>query len=245
LGRKDIDLDTAEGRTRALEQAIPIVARIRDMSLRDDYARQLAGWVGVPEPLEVVTRVRNFREAPGRTATTDAVPQEARPAHARPDPRDPSLVMERGALQVVLQAPSLAAAESFDELDAAVFTAPAYRAVRDAAVAAGGVGSAAAGGAGWVARVEQCAADDDVRRLVRELAVEPMPSDEAAQQRYAAEVLARLEELAVTRTIADVKSRLQRINPVDQTTEYNRLFAELISLEAHRRELRDRAIGTL
>jgi DNA primase len=72
-----------------------------------------------------------------------------------------------------------------------------------------------------------------------------MPSDETAQQRYAVEVLARLEELAVTRTIADVKSRLQRINPVEQTAEYNRLFAELISLEAHRRELRNKAIGTL
>jgi DNA primase len=38
---------------------------------------------------------------------------------------------------------------------------------------------------------------------------------------------------------------LQRINPVEQTAEYNRLFAELISLEAHRRELRNKAIGTL
>ena len=72
-----------------------------------------------------------------------------------------------------------------------------------------------------------------------------IPSDEAAQQRWAVEVLARLEELALTRTIADVKSRLQRINPVEQVGEYNRLFAELIALEARRRELRDRAIGTL
>jgi DNA primase len=249
LGRKDINLDTAEGRTRALEQAIPIVARIRDMSLRDDYARQLAGWVGVPEPLEVVTRVRNYREGPERANArrSSAPAQSATPAaspHRRPDPRDPALAMERGALKVVLQTPQLAA-ESFDALHAAVFTSAAYAAVRDAVAAAGGVASADAGGATWVARVETAAADDDVRRLARELAVEPMPSDEGAQQQYAVEVLARLEELDVTRTIADVKSRLQRINPVEQTTEYNRLFAELISLEAHRRELRDKAIGTL
>ncbi|MGZ4589839.1 MAG: DNA primase [Actinomycetes bacterium] len=250
LGRKDINLDTAEGRSRALEQAIPIVARIRDMSLRDDYARQLAGWVGVPEPLEVVTRVRSYRPAPersgerGRPAPEQPAAEAAPARHARPDPRDPALAMERGALKVVLQAPRLAA-ESFDALDAGVFTSRAYAAVRDAVAAAGGVMTADAGGATWVARVEDAAADDDVRRLARELAVEPIPTDEAAQQRYATEVLARLEELAVTRTIADVKSRLQRINPVDQTTEYNRLFAELISLEAHRRELRDRSIGTL
>jgi DNA primase len=58
-------------------------------------------------------------------------------------------------------------------------------------------------------------------------------------------VLARLEELALTRTITDLKSRLQRINPVEQVGDYNRLFAELIALEARRREMRDRAIGTL
>jgi DNA primase len=151
--------------------------------------------------------------------------------------------MERGALKVVLQTPWLA--ESFDALEQEVFTSPAYAAVRDAVHEAGGVTAAGPGGAAWVARVEAASADDDVRRLARELAVEPVPSDETAQQRYAVEVLARLEELAVTRTIANVKSRLQRINPVEQTTDYNRLFAELIALEAHRRQLRDRAIGML
>jgi DNA primase len=245
LARKDIHLDTPEGRTRALEQAIPIVARIRDQSLRDDYARQLAGWVGVPEPLEVVNRVRSYRKPADRPRPSQEQPvtTDQPSVTTRPDRRDPALAMERGALKVVLQVPRLA--EEFDALDRSVFTAPAYAAVRDAVAAAGGVTYAAAGGAAWVERVESMAADDDVRRLARELAVEPMPSDDTAQQRYAVEVLARLEELAVTRTIADVKSRLQRINPVEQTAEYNRLFAELISLEAHRRELRNKAIGTL
>ena len=58
-------------------------------------------------------------------------------------------------------------------------------------------------------------------------------------------MLARLEELAATRRIAEVKSRLQRINPVEASAEYNRLFGELVALEAHRRALRERAIGTL
>ena len=30
-----------------------------------------------------------------------------------------------------------------------------------------------------------------------------------------------------------MKSRLQRINPVEQVAEYNRLFGELVALEAH------------
>jgi DNA primase len=96
-----------------------------------------------------------------------------------------------------------------------------------------------------VAKVEVASADDAVRRLARELAVEPLPSDDQALTRYATEVLARLEELAANRRIAELKSRLQRMNPVEQTGEYNRLFGELVALEAHGRALRDRAIGTL
>ena len=80
---------------------------------------------------------------------------------------------------------------------------------------------------------------------MRELAVEPLASDDQALTRYATEVMARLEELAATRRIGEVKSRLQRLNPVEQVVDYNRLFGELVALEAHRRSLRERAIGTL
>ena len=45
------------------------------------------------------------------------------------------------------------------------------------------------------------------------------------------------------RRIADLKSRLQRTNPVDHPTDYNRMFGELVALEQHRRTLRDRAVG--
>jgi DNA primase len=93
--------------------------------------------------------------------------------------------------------------------------------------------------------VDGASADDTVRRLVRELAVEPLSSDDTALTRYATEVLARLQELAANRRIAEVKSRLQRMNPVEEVAEYNRLFGELVSLEAHSRSLRDLAIGTL
>ena len=96
-----------------------------------------------------------------------------------------------------------------------------------------------------MAKVDVASADDGVRRLVRELAVEPLPASDQGLTRYATEVLARLEELAATRRIAEVKGRLQRLNPVEQVGDYNRLFGELVALEAHRRSLRERAIGTL
>ena len=52
------DLDHAEGRVEALRRTVPVVAGIRDSALRDEYARQLAGWVGWDDPATVVRRVR-------------------------------------------------------------------------------------------------------------------------------------------------------------------------------------------
>jgi len=232
------DLDTNEGRTQATRAGMEVVRAIRDVSLRSSYARSLASWVGLADPDELVRAARGGVADVGRRPV-----QQQGEAHEGPDPRDPALRFERDALKVVLQAPALAA--GFDELDASVFTAPAYAGLLAAVVAAGGIETAGDGGPEWVAKVEGAAPDEAVGRLARELAVEPLPSDDAALTRYATEVLARLEELAATRRIAELKSRLQRINPVEQVADYNRLFGELVALEAHRRSLRERAIGTL
>jgi len=58
-------------------------------------------------------------------------------------------------------------------------------------------------------------------------------------------VLARVEELAVSRLISGVKSRLQRMDPVAAQGDYNRLFGDLIGLEQRRKVLMDRASGAL
>ena len=47
------DLDSAEGRVSALRRCVPMVARIKDPTLRDEYARQLAGWVGWDDVAQV------------------------------------------------------------------------------------------------------------------------------------------------------------------------------------------------
>ncbi|MBC7760627.1 MAG: hypothetical protein H7201_02270, partial [Candidatus Saccharibacteria bacterium] len=41
----------------------------------------------------------------------------------------------------------------------------------------------------------------------------------------------------------ELKSRLQRTNPIDQAEVYNRMFGELIALEQQFRTLRDRSLG--
>ncbi len=63
--------------------------------------------------------------------------------------------------------------------------------------------------------------------------------------RYADGVLARVEELAISRQIAVVKSRLQRMSPVDQQVAYNRLFGDLVALEERRKPLLERASGAI
>jgi len=237
------DLETVEGRVGALTAAAPLVAKIKDRSLRPEYARRLAGMLGMDvEP--VVARVGELAggAVPAQRGGARGVAAvAARPG--RPDPSDGRLVVEREAAKMALQQPQHAAA--FDALDADVFTAPAYAAVRSAIIAAGGVSTCPEAGPAWVEWVQAAAADDDVRSLITELAVEPPRAAPDGLESYATGILARLAELAVTRRITALKSKLQRVNPVDSAAEYNRLFGELIALEQHKRELRDSAIGEL
>jgi DNA primase len=60
------NLDTVEGRVAALRESAPVVAQIRDAGLRPGYARELAGWLGMP--IEDVSRAVGAaakRGAPG------------------------------------------------------------------------------------------------------------------------------------------------------------------------------------
>src|ERR1700742_1780494 len=103
----EIDLDTAEGRVAALRRCVPMVGQIKDPTLRDEYARQLAGWVGWDDVAQVIDRVRTEAKRPktsDRAGATRRVAQQtqrsvnpttggrkAEPGTTRPDPRDPTL----------------------------------------------------------------------------------------------------------------------------------------------------------
>jgi DNA primase len=45
------------------------------------------------------------------------------------------------------------------------------------------------------------------------------------------------------RQIADVKSKLQRMSPIEQGDEYHALFGDLVAMEAYRRSLLEQASG--
>ena len=240
------DLTIPEGRVEALAATAPVVARLKDTSLRDEYARRLAGWLGM-EVEPVLDRVRHGSgRAPASRDDRPTGPRAGnRPSGAelRPDPRDPRLVVEREVAKLVVQRPALAG-PAFDALGEECFTSPAYAAVRAAVAKAGGAARAIAG-SDWVTTVQESAETDSVRDLVTELAVEPMQSVEDDDPRYAEALLVRLEEMALTRRVQELKSRLQRLNPVEQAEDYNRMFGELIVLERQKKGLRDRGAGEL
>jgi DNA primase len=238
------DLTIPEGRVQALAATAPVVAVLKDTSLRDEYARRLAGWLGM-EVEPVLSRVRHGagRGSDSRQDRAPAQRAQSQQPVPRPDPRDPRLIVEREVAKLVVQRPALAG-PVFDSLGEECFTSPAYVAVR-AAVAKSGGAARATGGALWVAKVQEAAETDAVRDLVTELAVEPMQSVEDDDPRYAKALLVRLEEMALTRRIQELKSRLQRLNPVEQAEDYNRMFGELIVLERQKKGLREQALGEL
>ena len=241
------DLETPEGRVRALATCAPIVASIRERALRPEYARRLGGWLGMPVE-EVLARVAEAaaRPAPPQHGAAQA-PVDAGP---RPEtieaPRrdDPALRVERECLKSVIQSPGLVG-PIWDSLDPELLTHPAYRACHTAVAEAGGVrsfGAASGGVSGFVGRVRDAAPNDAVRSLLTELAVEPLATNDDRRAAHVRTNVARLQELGVARRMSELKSRLQRLNPVEQPEAYNALFGELADLEARRRALREQIV---
>lgn len=251
---KDYSLDTPEGRLQALRRTVPVVAQIRDTPLQTEYARQLAGWVGWPDPNEVIRQVRQEAKNPSnkgnkRSAWENATPAASdggsgapgAPAFQVPNPQDPRLWAQREAIKVALQYPE-AAGSYFDGINPDAFTDPAYRAVRDAMAKVGGAANAGASesaGPAWIANVAAEMVDVTGRNFVSELAVEEIHA--ADPSAYADSVLSRLQEVRVGNQIAQLKSQLQRMRPSDDEMAYNALFSDLVALEQARRELNDRA----
>jgi DNA primase len=161
-----------------------------------------------------------------------------------PDLGEPRFSLERETLKLVVQQPAVVAPHVAD-VGANDFTHPAYRAVWETVAALGGP-AAAPEPEVWVAKLRDTIAGGQLSEVLvpvlNALAVESVRST-AAEDAYAVANVNRLLELTVLRRISEVKSKLQRTNPVDESVEYNRMFGELVALESRRRSLRDRAIG--
>jgi DNA primase len=233
------DLDTAEGRVAAMDAGIPLVARIKDRALRDDYARRLAGLIGFGLEEQVLARMRGLARADQKRA--EAAPPAPPAAAKTPEVDEAVARVEREVLKIALQQPAIAGPE-FDVLAPEAFLVERYRKVFEAIMAAGGCASGVSGPE-WPGKVSTHVPDDRIRNGIHALAVEPLKAGADTEERYARAILARMHELVTGRQIVAVKSKLQRINPQERPDDHARLFGELIALESYHRNLRERAIG--
>ena len=222
-------LDAAEGRVNALNAAAPLVAQIRDKSLRPEYTRLLAGWLGLEVEIVSAAVSQGVKSQP-RTQESTAVASEE--SNWRPDPHDARLILEREVLKSRLQEPALFIESLWSDIEADAFTHPAYREMRKTIDEM------------QVLSMETIT-DEKIKTLFTELTVEPIRADGRATALYVESIIARLREVAISRSIAELKSSLQRLNPVENEIEYNAAFAALVSLETTRRSLHDLALGSL
>jgi DNA primase len=214
------DLDTPAGRAAALDEAAPIVARIKNSGAQHEVAVQLAGMLGILDTQFVVKRVAQLarwaRErggkapAPGRRA-----PQQyeaaSRPATGGPalTLRNPVYATERELLKLALQRPELVS-PAFDAYGVDEFTAVPYAAVRQAILDAGGAEWGTQDAQEYLLRVREAAPDDTVRAMVTELAVEPIMR-RTVDEVYAGTVLVQVRRRAVERRVREIQITVKRL----------------------------------
>jgi DNA primase len=257
------DLNTTEGQLAALDEAAPIVAKIKDQGLRARYAVNLDRWLGLMDEQFVLTRVKSHAgdAKPAKPATgrrqraaqpTDGEQHAWDDSHGsfgrkngKPithDPNDPVVQLERQALQLAVQRPALCGPE-FDALGPDAFTVPVHKSVFELIASCGGTISAGSPRE-WAARLREQVPNERAQAFVTGLAVEQLViSRGEPDAKYADALLARVGELAATREIAAIKARLQRMNPLEEQASFNRMYGDLIAAETRRRSLMDRAAG--
>ncbi|WP_405555953.1 DNA primase [Streptomyces sp. NBC_01171] len=220
------DLDTPAGRAAALDEAAPVVARIKNSGAQHEVAVDLAGMLGILDTQFVVKRVAQLaRWARDRGGKGGAAPQQSRAPQqsweAAPRQaggpaltlRNPVYATERELLKLALQRPELVS-PAFDAYGLDEFTAPPYAAVRQAIAEAGGAEFGTQDPQEYVVRVREAAPDDTVRAMVTELAVETIMR-RTVDETYAGMVLVQIRRRAVTRRLTELQSTLTRIGNTD------------------------------
>jgi DNA primase len=221
------DVNAAEGRVSALNQVAPLIGKIRDASLRPEYARLVAGWLGLE--VDIVT------SAIKKSSTRSVPSQNLEPAvQSEVNLRDPILMMEREVLKIKLQFPEMA--KDWELLEKNAFSYWAYHQLRIQIDSAPELN---------IQKLLESSESEDIRALITELTVEPIRTDREISERYIAAIFARLREVALSRSIAEIKSTLQRLNPTENEAQYNETFSALVAMEAERRVQKDAALGEL
>ena len=218
------DISTAEGRVNALNQVAPLINKIKDASLRPEYTKLLAGWLG----MDVETVAQAVKKTGVRRDSTPTSPAPS------VNLNDPVLVLEREVLKIRLQFPELVS--DWKDLEGNAFTYERYAKLRIALESTSETDPN---------KILEKISDHNIKSLATELIVEPIRVDREISDKYVQSIFARLREVALTRTISEIKSKLQRLNPVENADEYSAIFTELVSLEAKKRAQKELAVGEL
>ena len=228
------DLNTVEGRTLALRAAAPVVSRIRDRVIRDGYARELAGWLGM-NPDDVLREIRaGATKAVPASSPTTAAPEGDKPYTMESLSKDPVTTLERDVLMVLLQHPDVVPAERATAVLSTQFSHAALALVRDAMLS---VFDKYQDGA-WVSRVT-AETPEALQPLVGQLSVAPLPESKAQTERYCLGVTATLLDRDLLRQKAELMSTLQRTDATEDPAGYRVVQEQLVTIEAKRRALRD------
>src|SRR5919106_2142171 len=216
------DLQDPEAQTRAVNEALPIVAGLEDPVRRGEYAGLLADLAGVSDNSVALSLDRMGRGA--RPAEAVRIPDRGDDSQVRVPARE----VEREALKLLLQHADTCT-EELAALEEELFSTERHRKVL----------SFVRGNPVPPAELVERAQEEGLGRLLAELSVEPVRGEPTAA--YAERVVSRLEELSLKRRIDTLKKRLERLNPVTDPQTYDSLFEEYISLEGERRKVRARA----
>ncbi len=242
----DADLTTEAGRIAGLRAALEVLAREPDLDLRREWARtEVADTIGVSYDHVVRTAER----AGVALDAHQGVAARPRATHGRTDAGASSVVhqrarMERAALRAALQHPDLLPDEWY-ELSEDDLTHPTARRLWQAIASAGGVGVP-------LDVVIDAAADDELRGLLRALAleddpeldaqlvVEP-PSTRAPDVEVAGSIVAaRIRRLVADRLRTEESRLRERLASLNHATDREQLLAlqrQLAELQRRRRSL--------
>ncbi|MBE8469984.1 DNA primase [Streptomyces justiciae] len=250
------DLDTPAGRAAALDEAAPIVARIKNSGAQHEVAVQLAGMLGILDTQFVVKRVAQLarwardRGGKGAPAPSRGGPQQPYEATQRPTAGGPALQLrnpvyatERELLKLALQRPELVS-PAFDAYGIDEFTAAPYAAVRQAIMEAGGAEYGTQDAQDYLVRVREAAPDDAVRAMVTELAVEAIMR-KTVDEIYAGIQLVAVRRRAVERRVRDIQSTLTRLGTHGDPAELAAVQNELWVLQQYDQALREHGAAAL
>lgn len=235
------DLNSVEGRVNALRASAPIIAEIKDPSLRPGYTRELAGMLGLEmgEVQQAVRSIGGGRQERGR-AQYDEPQQQHAPEPAAPRitmatlPGNPTSWLERDALMAMLQQGEAIGVELMQQAVTAEVSTPPLRVVRDALAQA----LPALGTTGWLETV-LAGAPETHQGLVRELAIAPIPQRKPELlAEYAQGVVRALLDRDLLGLKQELLARMQRIGDSADPAS-RRIQEQLAALEAARRGLRN------